>query len=209
VVQGGEVKFGIDMDGVLCDFIQGYNALAKAQFGIELPYPAVTWDHGPTNGITKSQDNTLWELIKSTPFHGALHALPGALDAIGRLNVLGMQGHSVYFITSRPGPLAKFWAEVWLKNHGMDLPTVLIASKKGYVAKGLQLDVFVDDKPENNLDVLGAVGCQGLVDPPVRVYLIDQPWNQWADQPLNYGKRVKDLNEVLDIELTQTERKAA
>lgn len=207
------MKLGIDMDGVLCDFIKGYNALAKAEFGKDLPYPAVEWDHGPNNGITKAEDNKLWEIIKSTPFHVTLLPLPGALDAIERLNVMGMGGHSVYFITSRPGNHAKFWAEQWLRWHGMDNPTVLIAKEKGFVVKGLRLDVFADDKPENNLDVINQTGRTsplpgGGLKPNIHVYLINQPWNQWADQPFNYGTRVADLNEVLDIEF-DTKEKAA
>jgi uncharacterized HAD superfamily protein len=197
------VKIGIDMDGVLCDYVKGYNALAKAEFNVDLPYPATTWDHGPNNGITKEQDNFLWAIMKDTPFYGSMIPLQGAVEAVERLNELSRMGHDIYFITSRPGKLAKFWSELWLKWHGMALPTVLIAKEKGYVALGLRLDVFVDDKPENNYDVM-------MTAKDVRVYLVRHTYNKWAqDQPHKYGIGVSGLLEVLDSVVPRTERKAA
>lgn len=200
------MRIGIDLDGVLCDFVRSYNALVKAHLGIELPYPAETWDWHTDNGVTKEQSNRMWEVIKSTPFQGTLHALPGALEAIERLNVLNVQGNDIYFITSRSGQLAKFWSELWLRNHGMDYPTVLITSNKGPVAFGLNLDVFVDDKPENNRGVLDEFVARDKKRP--RVYLPDHLYNRWADNA-SYGVRVADLNEVLEREFPRERRRAA
>jgi 5'(3')-deoxyribonucleotidase len=197
------MKLGIDMDGVLADFIKSFNELVKVHFGIVLPDPAETWDYHKAL-MTSAQRNKAWDIMKTTPFYGTILPLDGAIDAIDRLNRLTYKGNEVYFITSRPGAMTKFYSEKWLQFHGMDMPTVLLSSNKGPVAKGLGLDVFVDDKPENNMEVLDAVGR----DPKVRVYLPDHPYNQWADQPSNYGVRVTGLNEVLDIEFPQ-KRKAA
>jgi 5'(3')-deoxyribonucleotidase len=208
------VKIGIDIDMVLADYVKGYNALAKAELGIDLPDPATTWEWDRDNGVTKEQANKLWAYIKTSMFWGSLLPMPGALEALESLNALTLQGHDVYFITSRPGHLAKFLSEMWLKFHGMDTPTVIIAHEKGPIAKGLDLDVFVDDKPENNKDVIDATGRYCVVPggglrTNIRAYLIDHPYNQWADQPFNYGERIANLNEVLDIEFPKEEKRAA
>ena len=203
------MRLGIDLDGVLVDFTKSYNALVKAELGIDLPAVALTWDYHLENGVTQQQSNQMWEIIESTPFHGMMLPLKGALENLERLNVLSKQGNDIYFITSRTGHLAKFWTELWLKNHGMDLPTVLVTSDKGPVVKGLNLNVFVDDKPENNMDVLEATGYLSNHSPGIRVYLPDHPYNQWADQFFNYGVRVANLAEVLDREFPREARRAA
>lgn len=193
------MKFGIDMDGVLADFTKGFNALVKAELGIDLPYPAPSWDWHKAGGVTSKQTSQLWAYIENSMWWGTLFPLPGALEAIERLNLMTRGGHDVYFITHRPGTLAKFLTEMWLKFHGMDNPTVLIAApNKGHLAVGLELDVFVDDKPENNRHVLEALANNGIDG--TRVYLVDAPYNSWAGDD-DYGIRVGSLTEVLDREL--------
>lgn len=204
------MKIGIDMDGVLCDFVKGYNALAKAHLNINLPYPAQTWNWHLDNGMTQAQADRLWEIIKTTTFHGTLLPLDGAIEAIERLNKLSHQGNDIYFITSRSGALAKFYAEMWLAFHGMDRPTVLIAKDKGPIAAGLLLDMFVDDLPDNIVTVGKASAA--------RLYLIDHPYNQSPnvidlEQKSAYGLRevyrVANLSAVLDIECPKEEKRAA
>lgn len=204
------MKIGIDIDGVLADFNRSFKELIKAQTGIELPplndsYPA-TWSYHTDAGVTEEQDNALWDYIGRSPFWGTLLPLKDAPAILAWLNTLGSEGHSVYFITSRNGDMAKYWTELWLRLHGMETPTVLISSNKGNIAKGLRLDAFIDDRPENNYEVLQTAkktkssASQKPWKP--RVYLIDAPYNRWADQEENYGRRVKTVKEVLEAELS-------
>jgi uncharacterized HAD superfamily protein len=197
------MKIGVDIDGVLADFTSAFNALVKAEYGITLPNPAPSWNWHRDGGVTKEMDSKLWGYIMDSMWWGTLFPMTGAVEALERLNLMSRAGDDIYFITSRPGKLSKFLTEMWLKFHGMDAPTVLVTSNKGPVVKGLGLDVFVDDKPENNYEVIQATGYG-----EVRVYLIDAPYNQWADQPKNYGTRIASLSAVLDLEAV-AERKAA
>lgn len=196
------MKIGIDIDGVLADFTKSFNALVRAEFGIELPYPAPTWQWHREGGVTKQQDNQLWNIIKTTHFWATLVPLPGAIEVIQRLDQLSHDGHDVYFITSRPGKLAKFHTEWWLKSYGMNFPTVLVTSDKGPVVQGLGLNIFIDDKPENNAEVIAAVAQASSGKLP-SVYLLDAPYNQWAQDA--YGIRIATVQEVLDLHFTWRE----
>jgi 5'(3')-deoxyribonucleotidase len=210
------MRIGIDMDGVLADFVTSHIQAIKKITGKELPplsdtYPDV-WDYDKAAGVTSEERNQVWEYIKASGFQAKLLPLPGAVEAIERLNAAAYGGHHVYFITSRTGSLAKMHSEQWLRWHGMDNPTVLIAHNKGPVALGLELEVFIDDRPENNEDVINTLTGRNTSQPGAeraltcRVYLPDQPWNRWATQAYNYGQRVKNINEALDIELIPNKR---
>lgn len=208
------MKIGIDVDGVLANFNESYIELIKKETGIALPKPDATypdqWHYERAGGVTREQENRIWEEIKSTQFWGTLQPMAGALDALRRLNALRFTGVQSYFITSRPGRMAKFYTEMWLKFHGMDMPTVVIADDKGSVAKGIVLDVFVDDKPENIQDVAATTAR-------TRVYLIDQPYNREYQQALKEYPDLRDaraivvgsLSEVLDREIPQSKLKRA
>jgi uncharacterized HAD superfamily protein len=197
------MRLGVDLDGVLCDFNTAFIALIQEKLGMDLPKPSSsypnTWDYHKAAGITSKQNAVLWKHIQSTPFMASLNPLPGAVNAIRILRELD---DNVYFITSRRGPMAKYWSEVWLKNHGAYNPTVIQAlGSKGDIAKGLKLDVFIDDKPGYVQEVIDSV-------PKVRAYLIDAPYNQ-DDGPV-HGIRVKNVLEVLTLEgLVQAVEKVA
>ncbi len=61
------------------------------------------------------------------------------------------------FITQRPssgGDTTQLQTQRWLAAHGFDMPSVyVIKGTRGKVAAALSLDIVVDDRPENCLDV--------------------------------------------------------
>ena len=61
------------------------------------------------------------------------------------------------FITSRPksaGRTVQRQSQRWLQEHGFPMPSVYVVhGSRGQIAKALQIDVVVDDRPENCLDV--------------------------------------------------------
>jgi hypothetical protein len=64
----------------------------------------------------------------------------------------------VLFITSRPrsaGRTVQRQSQRWLAQMGFDLPSVYVVhGSRGQVAAALELDVVIDDRPENCLDVV-------------------------------------------------------
>ena len=63
----------------------------------------------------------------------------------------------VIFLTTRPstaGDLVQLQSQQWLESHGFQYPSVFVVQRsRGKIADALQLDAFVDDRPENCLDI--------------------------------------------------------
>jgi hypothetical protein len=63
----------------------------------------------------------------------------------------------VIFFTSRPrsaGDIVQVQSQRWLERHGFPLPALYVVStSRGRIAQSLELDVVVDDRPENCLDI--------------------------------------------------------
>jgi uncharacterized HAD superfamily protein len=190
------LNIGIDLDGVLANFNDAYaDILRTINPAITIPKSSSTWPQhwgwDKHAGYTSKQINEAWEVVKSTTFWGTLHPLKGTLETLKELSVLRGIGHGIYFITSRPGRMAKYYSEIWLGAHGMQNPTVIISNEKGSVAKGLDLNIFIDDKPENIIDVVTAA-------PKCKCYIINKPYNQTFIDA-NLCERVNNVQEVLDV----------
>jgi uncharacterized HAD superfamily protein len=201
------MKIGIDIDGVLADFVTSYNALIRERTGIHIPpasdtYPDV-WEYDVAAGLTSEQLGMLWAEIRKGQFWATLHALPGAVEDLQRLWEL-RRDHDIYFITSRPGLKAKRLTEQWLSWHGYPDATVLItkgAKEKALVAAGLELDVFVEDNATNLATIMN-------MNPKLAPYLIDRPYNRGEQQRHLTGRdywRVERVGDSLDTELGEQE----
>jgi hypothetical protein len=118
--------------------------------------------------LARQQQREIWDAVRHTEnFWETLGELePGA---VARLASLARdQQWEVIFITQRPstrGELTQIQTQRWLVAHGYDLPNVyVIQGSRGKVADALSLDVVVDDRPENCLDVkLGSTARAILV----------------------------------------------
>lgn len=189
-------KIGVDVDGVLAIFDQGYTDVLIKTSGRDLfptkPYDPPCWDWTAPLGYTKEEDKAAWQaVLDSTNFWRTLPAYPDASRNLGLLGALDAGGHEVYFITTRFGIKPKAQTTEWLYRNGYTgTPSVIVSSKKGPIAEGLGLDVFIDDKPSNCTDVLKHCGTS------CKVYLLDRSWNQEAD--FKYVTRIKSIKAMLE-----------
>ncbi len=99
----------------------------------------------------------MWEAVRNTEnfWESLQETEPGI---VARLAQLARERRwEVIFITQRPssgGDTTQLQTQRWLVAHGFDLPSVyVIKGTRGKVAEALSLDIVVDDRPENCLDV--------------------------------------------------------
>lgn len=168
------------------------------------PFDIPVWNYPEHYGYNAAQMSAVWESVKNDPkFWLKLGPYPEASAALAGLNGKIMDGDDVYFITSRLGVEAKSQTESWLRLWGFEnIPTVLISSAKGLCAQALKLDLYIDDRWENAVDVAGKHeiidNTVTWVQSNVLTCLIDRPWNQGKDHE-RYGiVRVRYATDVLD-----------
>jgi uncharacterized HAD superfamily protein len=181
------MRIGVDIDGVLADFNKAFikrviDVTGKDRFPPR-PFTITTWNYPEMYGYTKDQVSAVWENIKQDRLFWYL--LTDYPDTFGDLEYLStrvkLYQDDVYFITARPGVQAKHQTELWLDQRLRDaspfrspiLPTVLMTSHKGLAARTLGLDVYIDDRDTNCLDV---ANCG------VRTFVCDRPWNNQPEQ---------------------------
>ena len=179
------MRLGFDLDGTVAD-LQG--ALAREARRLfpnidpetlprSVASEAPSGDDGadPTDdtvftvsALSSRQQQELWTAVCAREnFWETLTELePGSLAQLSR--IVRQRKWEVIFLTSRPetrGDTAQVQSQRWLAAQGFELPSVFVVhSSRGKIAASLQLDVLVDDRPENCLDV--------AIDSTARVILV-------------------------------------
>ena len=152
--------------------------------------------------MTSRQQRRLWRHVESIEnFWENLDEIePGAVQRLA--TVAHDRRWEMIFLTKRPetvGATAQVQSQRWLESHGFTLPSVyVVQGSRGRIAASLGLDIVVDDRPENCLDV--------VVDSKARAILV---WREDERQLPAAAKRlgigvVKTVGDCLDI-LTQVD----
>lgn len=142
--------------------------------------------------MTVRQRRRLWRHVQSIDgFWESLQEIEPGI--VARLAALSAERRwEVIFLTKRPetaGATAQVQTQRWLQAHGFPLPSVFVVhGSRGRVAESLALDVVVDDRPENCLDV--------IVDSKARAMLV---WRE-EDGDLPATVRRLDLGVVKSVD---------
>ena len=207
------MRLGFDLDGTLADL---QSALAKESARLfpdvdpsSLPTSAdLTQKPADGNGageepksgihaLSSRQQSQLWDSVCArTNFWQTLEEIePGALARLFKATL--ERRWEVIFLTSRPetaGDTAQAQSHRWLIAHGFTAPSVFVVhGSRGKIASALRLDVVVDDRPENCLDV--------SIDSKARAILIwrgEESKVPASARQLGIGA-VHSINECLDI----------
>lgn len=211
--QSTALRLAFDLDGVLADMESELVRQATVLFGDSVSQ-ALPGDPESAEGVargvsefvhlnlTSRQRRRLWRHIGSIDgFWETLQEIePGAIHRLAAL--ASDRRWEIIFLTRRPqtrGAAAQVQTQRWLEARGFSLPTVyVVQGSRGRIAEALAIDIVIDDRPENCLDV--------LADSTARAMLM---WR--SDEKLlpASAKRlgvdiVKSVGECLDI-LSQTD----
>jgi hypothetical protein len=215
LVRQAEILFGEAMTRRLKEHDDGAEAAAGAPVTSAVQ-PVEMSDDGPAPvevppinvpalvrlNMTARQERRLWRHVESIEnFWESLAELePGV---ISRLAAIAIERRwEIIFLTKRPetaGSTSQLQTQRWLQSKGFPLPSVFVVQgSRGRIAASLGLDIVVDDRPENCLDV--------VVDSKARALLIwreDETRLPGAAKRLGIGV-IRSVGECLDI-LTQVD----
>lgn len=149
------LRVAFDVDGVLADFQTAFRAVA-ARFTRRTT--TEHWNPESIRGLTSREVNRAWAEIARMP-QWWLGLEPYEADEIVRLYQKARERRwEVYFVTTRPpsaGETTQFQTQWWLETHGFHLPAVItVPGSRGELANALRLDVLVDDRLMNCLEVI-------------------------------------------------------
>jgi hypothetical protein len=147
--------------------------------------------------LSSSQQRELWKAVRDQEnwWETLAEIEPGSLARLYQL--VRDRKWELMFITSRPetrGDTAQAQSYRWLAARGYETPSIFVVhGSRGKIAAALALDVLVDDRPENCLDV--------AIDSPARPILVwrgDEGKVPASARQLGIGA-VTSVHECLDI----------
>ena len=203
------LRIAFDLDGVLAD-MSGELRREADQLGLgseEVAVqesPASSPDAAPSIArMSDREQGSLWAAVKKIEnFWLTLDELePGSIRRLDGLAVA--RRWEVLFITTRPataGETVQRQSQRWLERGGFRLPSVYVVSgSRGKVASALELDIVVDDRPENCIDVkadpqaraAGRRSGSGFVQEP------DRPRPQHVGLPESSKYLIRSIDEYV------------
>ncbi len=184
------MKIGIDVDGVLYDFVSAFRETAQRKFSMrDFPTFSSDWDFSNW-GLTPDEYKSLWTKIRGSLDWFLENERPYPF-AIESLNLL--RDHELSFITTRcstQGDPVLRQTQLQINKLGVEFPTVIVRSDKGPVVSGLALDFYIDDYVENLYRV-------EMCSPSTKLFLVNQTYNKDLIVPDSWT-RVNSLKEFTE-----------
>jgi len=168
--------FGLDIDGVVCDFLAGARALAdRLDLDVSDRELVLEYEGMPDSYESVLDGEPFWLNMK--PIKTSWHVV----------NDLFGKGNDVHFVTSRAKESAIMVTERWLDEWGFMYSGVHFSSNghKVELYKELGMDVFVDDNP----GIVGEINTVGMG------ILMSQDYNITDEASI----RIDDLSDLYEF----------
>lgn len=161
------MRIGIDLDGVCYNFaaslrrwLTGYE-----QETLELPNPK-RWEFYLDWGMTEHQ---FGQAVDQGVNDGIIFMVGEPFPGVGQaFDMFRARGHTIHIVTDRhngtPGAAAGNTI-AWLHRNNLKYESITFTADKTTA----DVDVLIDDKPEN---------CRAMINSCIPAILIDRPWNQ-------------------------------
>lgn len=188
-----------DVDGCLADFVLGFTMLAHDLFGTAIvgTEDQPSWNFRTWGLLTRDQENETWKLLRGDSTWWARLKPMISDETFRRINLL-KQAHEVVFCTNRSSSASPpgWQTALWLEQHGILRPSVIVSNKKGEIARAIGATHALDDKIEN------AWAIHWISDSPqTKSFLVDRTYNRIQALP-EVGPsgviRVNTVEEFLD-----------
>jgi len=181
------LRVAFDLDGTIADMEAALQREAEQLFGPNVQLRPAGSDHleppahvedvpdDATKVVPRAEKKVLsgrqlrqlWEHVAGIEnFWSTLREIePGSVARIAALR----NDHrlEVMFLTQRPdtaGEITQLQTQRWLEAHGFELPSVFVLrGSRGLAATALQMDVVIDDRPENCLEVVTESKARSLL----------------------------------------------
>ena len=186
-------KLGFDVDEVICKTFDCIREYLNDNFGFDFDPETVEihdFNEHPLYQEQKKAFEALYEEFKNMDFFKDCDAYERGVRVIKNLY---KKGHHIYFISNRPQGGEEATAK-WLRKHSIPFHKILHAGykvEKGFYGRQLNLDFYVDDRPEDIESMLKYKNkwSKGL-------FLFDKPWNRYYNN--DNVKRISDWDDIFN-----------
>lgn len=182
-------RLGIDLDGVVADFVGGFFKISNPMFGTD-HHEQKSWDF---EQYTNEQVDLVWTEIKKTRNFWTTLSPEKGVDRL----LYSKPDVELVFITSRIPTIGASPREQscsWLSGHfGITYPFVIVVdnpSEKIPLVKNLGIETFIDDKPST---------VRQMHNAGIRTYVRSQLYNTQEIFPTGVIS-VPTLNDFLEAE---------
>ncbi len=180
------MRLGIDLDGVVADFDNGWMSRYHADFGTdprmshaEPGAPQVVWD-GLHHATHFPDMEAFWDWVHGVHLFRHLDLIPGARDGLAKL---AADGHEIVILTAKPDRAVHDTLH-WIADQQLPTREIHFIRDKHRVA----CDVYLDDSPFVVPDLVAH-------RPEATVCRMVAPWNE----PVAGAVDVTGWSEFLDV----------
>ncbi len=185
-----KMKIGIDLDGVIADFVSGFLKFYNLKFNENILFENWQSYHFYDNlRKTKEEEIKLIDEFYNSNFFDDINLIDGAKKGVERLTI----DNKVSIITARPIEYKEKTENFFKKNFSMNNWDIFYSEKpkgveidKKSICKKLGIELMIEDSQDY---------ARGCADEGIKVLLFNQPWNKNSREYENVN-RVYNWKEV-------------